>query len=303
MIKSLTITNYLGDSIKLELMDPASSGFIVKSIDGLGPTKANINTSTRAMSDGSVYNSARLDSRSIVLSLGFLQSAKESIEDVRHKSYKYFPIKKKVSIVIETDRRLLEAEGYVEANEPDIFSNEEGCSITINCPDAYLYSKNLQKTTFSGIEPAFEFPFINESLDEPLLEFSLIKIKTEGTVYYKGDSEIGVEITIHAIGEASNVKIFNLATRDSMSIESSKLITLTGSDIKAGDTIIITTTKGNKSATLIRDGKRINILNCLNRDAEWFNLALGDNLFAYSAEKGSTNLQFAVVNRIAYEGA
>lgn len=33
MIKSVTVTNYLGDSVKLELMRPEKSGFIVKSIN------------------------------------------------------------------------------------------------------------------------------------------------------------------------------------------------------------------------------------------------------------------------------
>lgn len=44
MIKSITVTNYLGDSIKLELARPEESGFVVKSVTGLGPGSANINT-------------------------------------------------------------------------------------------------------------------------------------------------------------------------------------------------------------------------------------------------------------------
>lgn len=44
MIRAVTFTNYLGDSIRLDLARPEKSGFIIKSVTGLGPGKANINT-------------------------------------------------------------------------------------------------------------------------------------------------------------------------------------------------------------------------------------------------------------------
>lgn len=50
------------------------------------------------------------------------------------------------------------------------------------------------------------------------------------------------------------------------------------------------------------NGKTTNILNCLDKNADWFQLAKGDNIFAYTAEYGSTNLQFKIENRIVYEG-
>lgn len=37
MIKSVTVVNHLGESLKLDLASPEKSGFIVKSIEGLGP--------------------------------------------------------------------------------------------------------------------------------------------------------------------------------------------------------------------------------------------------------------------------
>lgn len=223
MIKSLTIINHLGDGIKLELTKPEESGFIVKSIDGLGPVKANINTSTAGASDGSFYNSARLDSRSIVMSLKFLPIGNENIEDVRLRSYKYFPIKKKIQIIVETDRRVLQTSGYVESNEPNIFSNNEGCSITINCPDPLFYSPALNETTFNGVEPMFEFPFENDSLTESLIEFGIIVNRTEELVYYEGDGEVGMTIEIHAVGDVENITLFNVGTGDNMRLDTSKI--------------------------------------------------------------------------------
>ena len=224
MIKSLTVTNDLGESIKLELMRPELSGFLVQSVDGLGPVKANINTTKMAVSDGSIYNSASLDQRSIVLNLIFLDSTDESIEDLRHKSYRYFPLKKQIRFCVETDNRTSEVTGYVESNDPNIFNNQEGCSIAIVCTDPLFYTLHPSNTIFSGSEPVFEFPFSNESTSDPLLEMGTVKTNTEENVYYEGDSEVGVTIKIHSVGEASNVAIYNLNSREKMTIDTSKMI-------------------------------------------------------------------------------
>ena len=300
MIKSITVTNYLGDSMKLELTKPNESGLIIKKITGLGPGKANVNTTEVATSDGALFNSAKVPIRNIVISLKYLWDP--TIEDTRQKTYKFFPLKKPLKLQIETDNRLAEVEGYVESNDPNIFSKDEGSDISIVCPDPFFYSVDKQVTIFSGIEPKFEFPFSNESATEPLLILGEIVNKKEETVFYTGDAETGVTITIHAIGEASNIIIYNTGTREVMRIDTDKLEAYTGSGIILGDDIIINTSQGHKSITLVRGGFTTNILNCLNKDSDWFKLVKGDNIFAYTAETGSENLQFKIESRIVYEG-
>lgn len=306
MIYSLAVTNYLGDRIKLELGRPENTGFLVKSITGLGPVKANVNTTEVATNDGSMFNSARLSQRNIVIQLAFVYSIYgEDIEEIRQKSYKYFPIKKNVELIIETDNRYVRTIGYIESNEPDIFSKQEGTQISIICPDPYFYfasEDGNNVTDFYSIDPVFEFPFSNESLSEPLLIFGEIQIKTEGVITYHGDSEIGVMIYIHAIGPATNINIYNTETREVMSINTTKLEALTGKGIVASDDIIINTLKGEKSITLVREGKSYNILNCLDKNTDWFTLVKGDNIFAFTAESGVTNLQFRIENKVIYEG-
>lgn len=306
MIYSIVVTNYLGDRIKLELGKPDVSGFLIKSITGLGPAKANVNTTEVSTNDGSLFNSARLSQRNIVLDMVFINTVYgESIEDLRQKSYKYFPLKKSVELTIETDNRYVKTTGYVESNEPNIFSSQEGTQISIICPDPYFYSAGEDGnnvTNFYSIDPIFEFPFSNESLDEPLLVFGEIQIKTEGVITYHGDSEIGVMIYIHAIGPAININIYNTETREVMRINTEKISSLTGKGIVASDDIVINTAKGEKSITLIREGVSYNILNCLDKNTDWFTLAKGDNIFAFTADSGVTNLQFRVENKVIYEG-
>lgn len=137
MLKRVVVTNYLGESMEykidgVEVDNP--SGLIITSIDGLGPVKANVNMTELSTSDGSVFNSARQPERNIVINALFTHPT--SIEEARLLTYKYFPVKEKVHLLIETDNRTVETDGYVESNEPDIFSEESGCQISILCEDS-----------------------------------------------------------------------------------------------------------------------------------------------------------------------
>lgn len=301
MINSIIITNYLGEQITLDLKNPENSGFIVREIRGLGPCKATINTTEVSTNDGSIYNSARLNARNIVFDLVFIGT---DIESLRQLSYKFFPIKKPITLEFITDNRDCVTTGYVESNEPDIFSSSESATISILCPDAYFYSIEAGEniTTFYGEDPLFEFPFENNSLTENLIEFGNIRKYTDAVIVYDGDYEIGITITIHSVGEASNISIYNIGTRQQMVIDTAKIESLTGSGLIAGDDIIICTVKGKKSITLLRNGKYTNILNALDKKSDWFQLVKGENIFAYTAETGVQNLQFKVQNDVIYEG-
>lgn len=304
MIKSLTITNYLGESVKIDLADgDPEHGMIIKSITGLGPPRANVSVTDLATMDGSIFNFARVEKRNIVIYMFF--SFAPTVEHSRQRTYKYFPIKKPLKLLIETDNRIVETTGVVETNEPDIFSDNESNQISLVCDDPYFYSageNGNNVTVFFGTDPLFEFEFSNESLDEPLIEFGSIEEESEKMIYYDGDSEIGITITIHAIGEAGNITIYNTGTREVMKIDTSKIEKITGSGIVDGDSIIITTIRGSKKITLLRDGHYVNILNALDRNSDWFQLAKGENVFAYTAEYGSEKLQFKIENKVIYEG-
>lgn len=300
MIKAITVTNHLNQSIRLELTRPELSGFIIEKIKGLGPAKAQLNFTEMVTMDGGLDNSARLETRDIELSLIFLEHP--TIEDTRHLSYKYFPIKRNVTFRVETDKRICEATGRVEENVPDIFSKKEGCSITILCGDPYFYSVEEEKDVCHGVNPLFEFPFENNSLTEPLIEFGEIFKNREHNIYYQGDIEIGMVITIHAIGPASGIRIYNMKTGGILTINDDRIVDIMGSGIQAGDDIIINTNRGKKGIYILRGGVTTNILNSLERPIRWFQLSTGHNPFVYQADKGLTNLVFTISYKTIYEG-
>lgn len=301
MIKSITVTNHTGDTLTMELSNPYASGFLIKEIQGLGPMKANINTVDLATMDGSLYNSARATSRNIVFSLMFLMESK-TIEEIRLDSYKYFPVKRPITILVETTNRLAEIVGYVESNEPTIFTKDEGCQISVLCPDPYFHAFRLNRTMFSGVDPKFYFPFSNESLDEKLINFGEIRQNTDAMIFNDGDEDVGITMKIHIKGIVTNLVIWNVTMKETMGIDDDKLEKLTGSKLKAGDDIIIETTRGKKSAIIKRKGRKTNILNCLKKPIAWLQLQRGENVFAYTAEVGLLQVEFTIENRVVYEG-
>lgn len=300
MIRSVSVTNYVGDTLKLDLFNPEKSGFIVSSISGINPSKANINITEIVTSDGGLFNNARLESRNIVFNLIFLDNP--TIEDTRHLSYKYFPIKRPITMSFETDNRTAEIKGYVESNEIGIFSKQEGCQISVICPDPNFYSDIIEHSMFSGIEPGFYFPFANQGLNVDTIRFGEVHALTSDIITYDGDNDVGLYFEINVQGTATNIAVHKEGTLKTLSIDTTKLAAIVGSGLTDGDKIVICTIRGKKSVEFIRNGVSTNILNCLNRDAEWFQLVSGDNVFTFTASTGITNLKFSTRYQIVYEG-
>lgn len=301
MIKSIKVTNPKGESLVLDLFHPEKSGLIVRSISGLGPPKANINSTDLATADGALYSSARASTRNIVFNLQFMFAP--TIEDSRQLTYKYFPLKKLVKIEVETDNRSLETSGYVESNSPDIFSREETTQISIICLDPFFYDPNPSVTQFATVTPTFEFPFSNESTSEDLIEFGTINLDTRSTIDYVGDVDTGVLITIHALGSVfGSLTIYNVETQEKMVIDLAKIKTLIGKDYGSGDDIIISTVSGDKYVQVLHDGKYTNAIAAIEKLADWFQVSVGRNIFNFTVTKGIENLVMSFSYRNAYGG-
>lgn len=309
MIKSVTAVNFKGESIKMDLFHPESSGFIIIKIDGIGPGKATVTKNDSKVYDGGTITSARLPSRNIKMEIQFLWV--NSIEDVRHKSYKYFPLKKPITLIFETDTRTVEIEGVVESNEPDIFSSEESTNISIICPDPYFYASGenaRSKTEFSGINSMFEIPsdtgYSNESLTEALTEISTLYVQSERGIMNYGEVDIGVVISIKPLAIVKGIlTISNVTLGQNMSFDLNKIKTITEQDFHLGDELVINTLRGKKSVTLVREGKNYNALSCIDTRTDWIYLTSGENTFTYYLDgEGIEDLQFSVTNSILYEG-
>lgn len=309
MIKRVSVTNPKGEVLDMELGNPEKSGFAIINIEGLGPPQADINGQELATADGMLYSSARAQTRNILLHLlmwprdSRSKYGRLSTEECRHLTYRYFPLKKRVRITIETDARTSFCEGYVESNEPEIFSNQEMTTISIICPDPYFYVNGDSQTIFSGIRPNFEFPFSNESLTEPMLEFGQIWIDRHAIIEYRGSVDTGVLITIHSLsGPAEGIKLYNVDTQEQMIIDTSKIAKISGEAFGEKDDIVISTVKKDRYCKLLRKGVYTNIIGALSMDSDWFQISSGANGFAFTADKGADNLSVTFGYKDAYVG-
>lgn len=304
MIKSVTITNPTGEEVTINLGDvEPASGLFITEIEGLGPPKADINLTALAARDGSMYNSSRANERNIILHIRYINVG--SVEDVRLLTYRYFPLKKQVKLHIETENRIVEVEGYVESNEPDIFSKEESATISILCESAWLKDASdtgTQIIDFSDIVSLFEFEFWDENSKSPTIEFSSIEIKRENTITYRGEADTGFIMRMFIEGPVTNPIIYNLETRESMRIDTTKVAKIIGSSVNAGDTIIINSKANEKSIRLIRAGLSYSILNAIDVNSAWFILHQGDNIFSYTADTGELNIVFQIESQILLQG-
>lgn len=317
MIRTITVTNHNKESLTLDLFHPEYSGLIITNIDGLGPAQANINLTDMATVDGGIFSSARRQTRNIVFT--FQLMFEPTIEDVRLKIYKYFPIKKKVFLQIKTDRRLSECSGYVESVTPDIFQKEETCQVSIICPDPNFYSSGDTGTVFSGVNPLFESPIYDSeflkkdgwpadiwSSGDPnvvdMFEFGNISFETTAIFTYYGDADTGMLITVHATGMAENITLWNNDTREHITVDTNKIYQITGIRYDNLDDILINTTRGERYVKLLHEGVYYDILASVNRDADFFQLTNGVNVFSFQADSGEENLIVTFSYKNAYGG-
>ena len=215
MIKSFTVTNHLGDSLFLDIRKPENTGFLVSSVSGLGPINASIAQTEFGMFDGSIISGSRLGPRNIVMAIVFFEDNNEKIdvEEIRHRSYLYFPIKKEIQLVVSNEHGDYKIKGIVESNEINIFTKLEGAQISILCADPYFEKVNEESMRYiSRVVPNFSFPVSFEAImdDMPPEEYQedegLEKIVDErGNVYYRYHGPFSVT------SEAFNSQLINMA--------------------------------------------------------------------------------------------
>ena len=249
------------------------------------------------------------------------------------------------------ERRIARVVGYVVSNDPDIFTDPySGTSITVSCPSSWMYipgDTGLQIETFSNFESMFEFPEISYSGDydailndpeygvlefEPLStdviqkddatpkkggtrEFTAIHINENHNIYYRGEVETGMLITIAGNGYYTFPTIYNIDTGESLSIDTDIIEKMmnpnynpnveTDHTIGDGDEIRISTNPNDKYVKYYKDGGAtiLNIINAINiKTFDWLTLRPGDNTFAYTCATGNLNVDITIQARVYLEG-
>lgn len=123
----------------------------VRDVDGLGPVKADINTTPNASSRGVTLTGTGTGARNIVLKLGLKPDwAIQTVSELRQQLYRYFmPEFPSRLRFITTHLPTCEIAGYVESVEPNIFAQDPEVQVSIICPDPDFVAVDV--TTVDGV--------------------------------------------------------------------------------------------------------------------------------------------------------
>lgn len=279
---TLIVENQYGQQLELT----HNEAYVVKSVLGMDPPDAVVNTTKYAGQDGSAYNSSYMNQRVITITMAINHPAEQN----RIALYGFFRSKFPVKIFYKTETRDVWIEGYVQTFSVAYFDKKETAQITIICPSPYLRSRFPVHDGFDNIEDLFEFPFSLPAAGEV---FSNVVHGLFESVINYGDLETGLIITITALGEVISPRIQNLT--------SGKFFDLL-TTMESGDVIIINTNRGEKSVKKIHNGVTTNLIAYRSRGSEWITLLPGDNIFSVSATSGEEYIDVALDFEYLFEG-
>lgn len=252
----------------------AESKWQVFDITGLDPPKAQINLTDLAGLDGARLNSAKLETRNIVIYLKINGDAEAN----RLELYQFFRTKEECIFFFKNRRRDVQIAGVVESVECPQFTNAEIMQVSIVCPFPYFRSIAEVITDISNEIAGFYFPFAINYNDP--IPFSLYIDHREAVIANDAEAETGAVIEIDVMDTIGKIVILDATTGESFGIVNSFV---------ANDRIFINTNKGQKSVYLVRGVNVINLFLKVISGSSFFQLLPGDNRFSYSVDDGSND--------------
>jgi hypothetical protein len=114
---------------------PSDDPVQVRSIDGLGPVKAEVASSAFATGRGELYQGSSVGKRNIVMTLGLNPDwAEQTMSNLRQKLYRYLLPQAWTKLRFFSDYLpVVDIEGIVESFEPNIFSQDPEVQVSILC--------------------------------------------------------------------------------------------------------------------------------------------------------------------------
>ena len=280
----LILENAAGDQLTFGNNSP----FTISEIHGLNPPTATINTSAAALMDGAMFNSAKLNMRSVNIAFAIeYQAAKNRIE-----VFNVLKSKQYVKMTYNSQYRHVWIEGYIQSIDISYFNMKQIVTAAILCPSPYFKSIQEVINELNNIIGMFHFPFA--STETPELVMSYFSDDVGITVDNDGDLDCGMIIELYARKSVSNPKIFNYITQEFFGITI---------NMSAGDLITIDTRQGQKTVTRLRNGVKTNIFNYITQGSTWLQLAANGSTFVCEVGTGHTaDLSVTFRHYNLYEG-
>lgn len=290
-MRSITCTNKSG--ISCTFGEGGFSPFLLADADGLYSKIINVNTSSTTGVDGSVYHSASLKQRNIVLTL------KDIGNYVENRAFLNALFEEKTfgELLIRDETEERKIDYIVEKVTSDGSNAYRTHQVSLICPDPYFYDLYDTSFTMSSFMPSFSFKHAFMATKEEFGYRQKEKIKV-----IQNEQSIdgtGMTIQITANGSVKNPVVTKIETGEHITI---------GTDAKplnlvAGDVVTVTTDNGNKKAVLTHDGVTFSINQYLSEDSTFLQLSRGANSIGYSASSGIDSMIIKISYRQRYTTA
>lgn len=141
MLEKVTVTNMYGQKLEMELRHPEKCGYAVTGISGIQPTDVDIKTTQFVSGKKFKYNAGFNKIRTIGINIIFYQYNNDhrDIETLREELYTYFITNAFVTLTFLKSGKYYSIKGVVDKNQPTIFSQAAGATISIMCPELRFY--------------------------------------------------------------------------------------------------------------------------------------------------------------------
>lgn len=277
-LQKLSVTNNQGETLEFPLGN-SSGGFLVKSIDGLGPVKAVLASSEFASLDGAEFHSSRRGSRNIVLHLDLAPNyADLSVYDLRGEIYRFmmpgtkalltFTMYDKFATDLSKQTFKANIVAHVESAEVGMFEAEPSVDVSLMCFNPDLI--DLDTTVFDGAS---------------------VSDLTETLITYTGTVPTGVLFTFFPTGTFSEFSIYHRTPDE-------KLHHVDYTDqLFADDVVEINSRRGSKYVQRTREGVQSQLLYAVSQQSDWIVLWPGDNYFRVYADGSPSPFSIIYMNR------
>ena len=250
MLTRIEAVSPQGSLLNLPLED-LYTGLLTTKVEGTGPVKATLTSSSFAQLDGSEYQSSRREERNINMRIDYEPDwTVETVDDLREKVEKHFMPKAPIELRFYSDSkppRIIK--GRIETCEDDRFVENPGADISIICNDP----------DFIDTVPVVVGGQSTETTDGEIVE-------------YEGSVETGFLFTLFVDRDFNEFTIYHT---DPSGLQ--QQLDFAG-ELLIGDELTIQTTPGAKFARLLRGGVTTSFLYGVSPQSSWLKLYPGDNV-------------------------
>jgi hypothetical protein len=290
--ETLTYTNERGESV---VFSPASSYHVnFKDVSGLSDVRNAIYSTNSMGQDGDTYLGYRIESRDIDIVGHIKERDKNAAQSLRRTLNRILNPQYEATLTYEfgSFKRVIGC----KIDDAPIFKRKpifEQFTIQLSCLNPFWREEAETREDIATWIGGFEFPVPNgleiaEGWQIGYRQPSLIV-----NVYNSGDEKSGIRIEFRALGALTNPQLLNVDTQEFIKLNI---------ELEAGDVLTVSTGYGEKAVKLKRGGVTSDAFRYLDVDSSYLQLAVGDNLFRYSAEANAENLEVSIYHNNLYLG-